>query len=209
MLEFIIISGIATIIINKGSNYVINKAASDRGWVDYRKPGRISLGKALFFCTSLIPGVNFISALYHVGIAGFMVFGNSKDVDKLMKRVRMHTPTDELDTVQYLKNMADEKTLSDAMTLDGASKEVINSELKKAKEEVYSDYSDLNDKEYRKLQAMSDTELWLSAICLDAGLSLDEKKKLFSSYVKDFKNDKENAKPKAIQKTYQVVANRK
>lgn len=149
-------------------------------------------------------------ALVETVITGFILYGNSKKVEKyLLERNLIYNPTDELNRVNCLKNQMNEQSFMDAMTLDGASKEVIDSELKSAKREIYSDYCELSDKRYRELQAMSDTELWLRDIELHNGLSSDERNQLFSSYVKDFQGNKENTNPKAIQKTYKIIANKK
>jgi len=49
---------------------------------------------------------------------------------------------------------------------------------------------------------MSDAQLWLTTIQAAARLSVEEKYELF---VNDFKNENDNAKPKAIEKTLNVI----
>ncbi len=98
--------------------------------------------------------------------------------------------------------------LEDAMKLDGSTPEIIKTEMKKAEDEVYSNHVKLSDEERRKLGAMSDTALWLRDLELENGLSYEERGELFPAYTKDFMNTRENAKPKAIQKTLKMVNNR-
>ena len=98
--------------------------------------------------------------------------------------------------------------LEDAMKLDGATPEIIKTEMKKAEDEVYSNHAKLSDEKRRELEAMSDTALWLRDFELENGLSYEERGELFPAYTKDFMNTRENAKPKAIQKTLKMVNNR-
>ncbi len=206
MLSFIVVSGMATIIIKSVCNAIAVNNIKKRGYItNHIKPSNI---QTIIF--NFIPGVNLLVALVEMVITGFILYGNPKQIEKfLLERNLIYNPTDELNHVNRLKNQIDEQSFMDAMTLDGASKEVIDSELKSAKREIYSDYYELSNKKYRELQAMSDTELWLRDIELHNGLSSDERNQLFSSYVKDFQSNKENTKPKAIQKTYKIIANKK
>lgn len=206
MLSFIVVSGMATIIIESVCNAIAVNNIKKRGYItNHIKPSNI---QTIIF--NFIPGVNLLVALVEMVITGFILYGNPKQIEKfLLERNLIYNPTDELNHVNRLKNQIDEQSFMDAMTLDGASKEVIDSELKSAKREIYSDYYELSNKKYRELQAMSDTELWLRDIELHNGLSSDERNQLFSSYVKDFQSNKENTKPKAIQKTYKIIANKK
>ena len=94
------------------------------------------------------------------------------------------------------------------MKLDGATPEVVKEEMKKAEEEVYSTLVKLSEKKRRELEAMSDTALWLRDMELENGLSYEERGELFPVYTDDFMNPRENAKPKAIQKTMKLVDKR-
>ena len=94
------------------------------------------------------------------------------------------------------------------MKLDGATPEVVKEEMKKAEEEVYSTSVKLSEKKRRELEAMSDTALWLRDMELENGLSYEERGELFPAYTDDFMNSRENAKPKAIQKTMKLVDKR-
>lgn len=210
MLEFVIISGFATMGVNKICSALISKKAKDRGYVDkiYRRPKKGLARKTVDFLFNFIPGVNII-------ISAIMVFGTgvcfiSPNISKDAKIFGSDPKMDAVRTNDYYTTSLDKRLdgLEDAMKLEGATPEIINSEMKKAEQEVYSERTKLSDEERRKLEAMSDTALWLRDLELENGLSYEERGVLFPAYTKDFMNTKENAKPKAIQKTLKMVNNR-
>lgn len=211
MLEFIIISGFATIGVNKVCSLLLTKKAKDRGYVDklynrsQEKKGPVR--KTVESLFNFIPGVNIIiSAIVVAGTGYALISASDKNDEKIWG------PDSKMDafyTNSYYDDL-DKKLvgLEDAMKLEGATPEIIKTEMKKAEDEVYSNHAKLSDEERRKLEAMSDTALWLRDFELENGLSYEERGELFPAYTKDFMNTKENAKPKAIQKTLKMVNNR-
>ena len=211
MLEFIIISGLATMGVNTACSLLVAKKAKDRGYVNklynrsQEKKGPVR--KTVEFLFNFIPGVNIIvSAITVAGTGYILISSNDKNDEKIWG---FDSKMDAFYTNNYYNNF-DKKLvgLEDAMKLDGATPEIIKTEMKKAEDEVYSNHAKLSDEERRKLEAMSDTALWLRDFELENGLSYEERGELFPAYTKDFMNTKENAKPKAIQKTLKMVNNR-
>lgn len=211
MLEFVIISGFATMGVNKVCSLLLTKKAKDRGYVDklynrsQEKKGPVRKTVEILF--NFIPGVNIIISAIVVAGTGYALISASDKNDE-----KVWGPDSKMDafyTNSYYDDL-DKKLvgLEDAMKLDGATPEIIKTEMKKAEDEVYSNHAKLSDDERRKLEAMSDTALWLRDFELENGLSYEERGELFPAYTKDFMNTKENAKPKAIQKTLKMVNNR-
>lgn len=144
-----------------------------------------------------------------------MVFGTgvcfiSPNISKDAKIFGSDPKMDAVRTNDYYTTSLDKRLdgLEDAMKLEGATPEIINSEMKKAEQEVYSERTKLSEKKRRELKAMSDAALWLRDLELENGLSYEERGELFPAYTNDFMNTKENAKPKAIQKTLKMVNKR-
>lgn len=206
MLEFVIISGLATMGVNKVCSALITKKAKDRGYVDkiYSHPKKNKIANFLF---NFIPVVNIIvSAITVAGTGYILISSNDKNDEKIWE---FDSKMDAFYTNNYYNNF-DKKLvgLEDAMKLEGATPEIIKTEMKKAEDEVYSNHAKLSDEKRRELEAMSDTALWLRDFELENGLSYEERGELFPAYTKDFMNTRENAKPKAIQKTLKMVNNR-
>ena len=212
MLEFIIISGLATMGVNTACSLLVAKKAKDRGYVNklynrsQEKKGPVR--KTVEFLFNFIPGVNIIvSAIVVAGTGYALISASDKNDEKIWG------PDPKMDAVRtndYYTTSLDKRLdgLEDAMKLEGATPEIIKTEMKKAEDEVYSNHAKLSEKKRRELKAMSDAALWLRDFELENGLSYEERGELFPAYTKDFMNTKENAKPKAIQKTLKMVNNR-
>ena len=212
MLEFIIISGLATMGVNTACSLLVAKKAKDRGYVNklynrsQEKKGPVR--KTVEFLFNFIPGVNIIVSAIVVAGAGYALISASDKKDE-----KIWGPDSKMDAVRtndYYITSLDKRLdgLEDAMKLEGATPEIIKTEMKKAEDEVYSNHAKLSEKKRRELKAMSDAALWLRDFELENGLSYEERGELFPAYTKDFMNTKENAKPKAIQKTLKMVNNR-
>lgn len=210
MLEFVIISGLATMGVNQVCSLLVTKKAKDNGYVNklYFHDSKGGIGRKTFnFLFQFIPGLNIILSALVVAATAINLVSPSKKKDKLA--FGSHLETDACSTKSdydyYDKQLKD---VDSAMKLDGATPEVIKSEMKKAEEEIYSDHVKLSDKQYRELEAMSDTALWLRDLEVENGLSYEERSELFPFYTRDFMNTKENAKPEAIQKTLKMIDKR-
>lgn len=212
MLEFIIISGLATMGVNTACSLLVAKKAKDRGYVNklynrsQEKKGPVR--KTVEFLFNFIPGVNIIVSAIVVAGTGYALISASDKKDE-----KIWGPDSKMDAVRtndYYTTSLDKRLdgLEDAMKLEGATPEIIKTEMKKAEDEVYSNHAKLSEKKRRELKAMSDAALWLRDFELENGLSYEERGELFPAYTKDFMNTKENAKPKAIQKTLKMVNNR-
>lgn len=212
MLEFAIISGLGTIAVKKICTSMLTKHGKDRGYVYsfYKLPEMKMgpVGKTASFLFNFVPGVNILISAIMVGGTCWVLA--SPNVDKDQKHYK--GPDINMDAFyannyyEYLDSQL--KGIDDAMKLDGATPEVVNEEMKKAEEEVYSTSVKLSEKKRRELEAMSDTALWLRDMELENGLSYEERGELFPVYTDDFMNPRENAKPKAIQKTMKLVDKR-
>lgn len=128
MLEFVIISGFATMGVNKICSALISKKAKDRGYVDkiYRRPKKGLARKTVDFLFNFIPGVNIIISAIVVACTGYALISASDKNDE-----KIWGPDSKMDafyTNSYYDDL-DKKLvgLEDAMKLDGATPEIINS----------------------------------------------------------------------------------
>lgn len=209
MLEFVIISGLGKIAVDKISDALISNYGEKRGYV-YRKYScseEKNVGKKV---TSLlldfVPVLNiFIATAEIIGTCYFLISPTTKK-DKMAFGNLENTTTGIKDCYDYYDRLLE--GLEEAMKIDGATPNVVKEEMKKAEGEVYSNKVKLSDKQRRKLDAMSDAELWLRDIELENGLSSKERGELFPQYTQDFMNTNDNAKPKAIEKTLKLVNKR-
>lgn len=210
MLEFILISGLFTLGVKTALGPIMTKVAKDRGYVDFlykqstqhpKLKDRVETTVACF-----IPGLNLVLAAAMIATMASHVFSPNQSKDKKIFQQHLEMPAVTTNgDYAYLEGKLD--GIEDALKLDGASPKMIKEETKKAEQEVYSNKVKLSDKKRREVEAMSETELWLRDLELTTGLSYKDRAHLFPDYTKDFMNEKENAKPKAIQKTLKMVNN--
>lgn len=211
MLEFIVISGLATMGVNRVCSILLRNKGKDRGYVYkiYGHPKKKTnlVGKTGDFLVNFVPFLNIVISASMVINTSICLFSQSEKIDE-----KFFGPDLKMDAFytnnnyKYLDSQL--KRIDDAMKLDGATPEVLKEEMKKAEEDVYSRSVKLSEKKRRELDAMSDTALWLRDLELENGLSYEERTELFPLYTKDFMNQREGAKPKAIQKTMKLVDKR-
>lgn len=168
------------------------------------KPKKLST-KLILLGMNFIPVVNLLVSIGMLGITINSLKKSAEEKEKFYDRTSSEFHCTNLKREIIMQDRLITPTIKDALKLDGATEDCINTEYKKALE---SNKYKVNDKQREKIESMNEAELWLTTIQMDTSLSAIEKKKLFSAYVKDFSNQKENAKPKAIKKTLKMISNR-
>lgn len=204
MLEYIIGSGISCIILTQVTGIITQYRMEDLGYVGISKNSgekKTSLkGRVLGFLSNFIPVINNLVGLVLLGVSGYMTFASDDSISALFDKIPSFKKASEAKKIYDRRIQSNNfDAMEDAMKLEGADKSVIEEELANAR---YASGIP-NDKTMKKINAMSDAELWLTEIELDANLSEQEKRELYLDYVRDFSKDK--TKPKAIEKTLKMV----
>ena len=204
MLEYIIGSGISCIILTQVTGIITQYRMEDLGYVGISENSgekKTSLkSHVLGFLSNFIPVINNLVGLVLLGVSGYMTFASDDSISALFDKIPSFKKASEAKKIYDRRIQSNNfDAMEDAMKLEGADKSVIEEEMANAR---YASGIP-NDKTMKKIKAMSDAELWLTEIELDANLSEQEKRELYLDYVRDFSKDK--TKPKAIEKTLKMV----
>lgn len=208
MLEFIIASGIFTILVGDITcGLIISKVKEDRGYVgccEVNNKGIIK--KSVYVLSNFIPVVNLLATAVLVYSTVRLITSNEKVKKETFDAFPdVHNAVDAKKLIDNNKKLYDELSIKDAMKIDGATEKEIKNQIKIMNKKEPTLYN--NNKYMKKINAMSDAELWLQSIYMDAGLSLEEKKELFSGYTKDFMRNKQLKKSKTLEKTIKMTSN--
>lgn len=204
MLEYIIGSGISCIILTRVTGIITQYRMEDLGYVGISENSgekKKSLKRHLLgFLSNFIPVINNLVGLVLLGVSGYMTFASDDSVSALFDKIPSFKKASEAKKIYDRRIQSNNfDAMEDAMKLDGADKSVIEKEMANAR---YASGIP-NEKTMKKINAMSDAELWLMEIELDTNLSEQEKRELYLDYVRDFSKSK--SKPKAIEKTLKMV----
>lgn len=204
MLEYIIGSGISCIILTQVTGIITQYRMEDLGYVGISENSgekKTSLkSHVLGFLSNFIPVINNLVGLVLLVVSGYMTFASDDSISALFDKIPSFKKASEAKKIYDRRIQSNNfDAMEDAMKLDGADKSVIEEEMANAR---YASGIP-NDKTMKKINAMSDAELWLMEIELDTNLSEQEKRELYLDYVRDFSKDK--TKPKAIEKTLKIV----
>lgn len=204
MLEYIIGSGISCILLTQVTGIITQFRMEDLGYVSVSENSgtkKKSLkSHILGFLSNFIPVINNLVGLVLLGVSGYMTFASDDKILDLFDKIPSFKKASEAKKIYDRRIQSNNfDAMEDAMKLEGVDKSVIEEEIANAR--CASGIP--NDKTMKKINAMSDAELWLMEMELDTNLTEEEKKELYYAYVKDFSKDK--SKPKAIQKTLKMV----
>ena len=205
MLEYIIGSGIACIVLSKVTVGVVQSRMDSLGYVSVsevkEKKKKTAKDYVLGFLSNFIPVINNLAGLVLIGVSGYMVFASDENVSSLFDKVPSIKKASEAKDIYDRRRKSNNfDAMEDAMKLDGADSSTINREMSIAK----SSCGIPDDKAMKKISAMSDAELWLLDIEMNVGLTDEEKKALYKDYVKDFSKAKSNGA--VIEKTLKMTS---
>lgn len=204
MLGLIIFSGIFTIVVGDiicGS--IISKACENRGYVGCREINNSVSKKMLGFVLNFIPIVNIFATLIAVYYTSKLLSNNEEEKKKFFEKTpNLFNAVKAKKIIDNKNKLYDEEEIKDAMKIDGATEKEIKKQINLMNKEKPTICS---NKYIKKVNAMSEAELWLQSIYMDAGLSLEEKKELFSGYTNDFMVKKPIKKSKILEKTIRMA----
>lgn len=212
LIIFCLISGIARITTDQVCEILLRNYVKKYGYLYIKNDGNLIDRKKIsskIIEKFLRPISNVLEIIEEILWTVFILTRKGKGRENLF-----HEAISDLHCIK-LKQAIDEqdKLLKNTLKidLDNVSQQDINHEYKKTcinSDSPYRGNYIITKKQRRTLNAMNEAELWLTMIQMDTNITEAEKKELFIDYIKDFKNMKENAKPKAIEKTMKIIHSR-
>ncbi len=218
---FYVISVLITLVTNKISNNVINKKFLDMGYICKNK--KLTKGKLILnLLVDFIPYLNLLVSLFNI-FTTIAIVNNEQLLLKFGEGLK-HSP--EYVKFKFERENVNEKLLSDVMTLEGATEDIIKEELNKIKKEEdgfakkekigrYVTYLDdqptFTKKDYDLACAQELAKQMLFEIECNKELNSKEKAKILSlfreAFLSDIKgNKKDTVKP--VEKTLKMLKNK-